>query len=140
MASKLTVAARLLAFRAKYAHLALVGDTQVNRGQCVGLVEVWIDSLGLPHVWGNAADLLDNADEAHYQVVHNLPTNFPVAGDIVVWGSSWGSGYGHTGICVSGAVMSFVAFEQNDPAGSYPHEKTYSYAGVIGWLHPRVVN
>lgn len=115
-----------------------VGDTPGNRGQCVGLVEVWTDSLGLPHTWGNAKDLLAYADLRSYKVTMNLPTNYPVPGDIIVWGETWGGGYGHTGIIVTAAVMSFVAFEQNDPEGSPPHLKLYEYGGVLGWLHPLV--
>lgn len=115
-----------------------IGDTQGNIGQCVGLVEVWIDQLGLPHVWGNAKDLLEYADPCHYRVVPNAPLNFPLPGDIIVWDGTWGGGFGHCGICVSAAVMHFVAFEQNDPIGSPPHEHEYSYDGVIGWLRPEV--
>lgn len=113
-----------------------VGDTAGNRGQCVGLIEVWLDSLGLPHIWGNAKDLLANADPRHYGVIENGPTNYPSVGDIAVWGSMWGNGNGHCGVVVAGDVNRMLVFEQNDPDGSPPHEAYYSYFGVKGWLHP----
>src|SRR5664279_2756913 len=61
------------------------GDTTANKGQCVGLVEKWADLLKLPHIWGNAADLLSNADKSAYGRITNTPTNYPSPGDIVVW-------------------------------------------------------
>lgn len=129
---------RLNPFMASHTGKEGVGDTPGNVGQCVGLVEVWTDSLKLPHVWGNAADLLANAPMNSYGRILNSPTNFPLPGDIVVWGKSWGGGFGHTGIVVTAHVMSFIAFEQNDPDGSTPHLKTYTYSGVVGWLRPFV--
>jgi hypothetical protein len=114
-----------------------VGDTFANKGQCVGLVEAWLDSLGAPHIWGNAKDLLYNAPTGHYKRTYNSPTNLPSVGDVVVWGNTWGSGYGHCGIVVAATAMAFTAFEQNDPLASKPHVKGYSYDGVIGWLTPK---
>lgn len=116
-----------------------VGNTAINRGQCVGLVAVWCDFLGMPHVWGNAKDLLLDAPVPPYVVVLNTPTNYPQPGDIVVWGDSWGGGYGHTAIAVTAAVMEFTAFEQNDPEHSAAHLKLYGYAGVRGWLRVKVM-
>jgi CHAP domain-containing protein len=133
-----SIACRLADFIGLYDSKIAVGNTAGNRGECVGLVEVWFDYLGLPHIWGNAKDLLINAPTPPYVVTINRPTNYPVPGDVIVWGDSWGQGFGHTGICVTGHVRDFTAFEQNDPAGSTPHLKLYGYAGVLGWLHPVV--
>lgn len=132
------IAARLFTFQARYQGLTAVGDTPENRGECVGLVELWIDMLGLPHVWGDAKDLLANADAGHFRRVNNGPDNYPSPGDIVVWNDSWGSGHGHTAIAVTGAPALFIAFEQNDPIGSTPALKCYDYKGVAGWLVPKV--
>ena len=52
-----------------------VGDTSANKGQCVGLVETWIDVFGYPHIWGNAVDLLSNADPNFYEIILNTPDN-----------------------------------------------------------------
>lgn len=138
-APKPSIGEHLALFMRAYQGKANVGNTPANRGECVGLVAVWADALGMPHVWGNAKDLLGNAPVPPYQVVENQPINYPEPGDIVVWGPSWGGGFGHTGIAVTAAVMEFTAFQQNDPDRSTPHLKLYGYDGVIGWLRPKVL-
>jgi len=126
----------------KYTGQANVGDTPQNKGQCVGLIEIWLDNLSIndPHLWGNAKDLLNNADPFKFDIIINTPQNVPEAGDIIVWNSNLGNGNGHTGIFCSGNVNNFNCFEQNDPIGSTPHAKTYDYKNVIGWLHPKSTN
>lgn len=128
---------KLQSFIAQYTGV-LTGDTPQNQGQCVGLIEKWLDSFNLSHIWGNAADLLSNADPSVYTVVHNTPTNSPSPGDIFVFGSSYGGGLGHTGIVTSADVNTITLFEQNDPLGSPPQLKTYTYTGAIGWIHPNI--
>ena len=111
-----------------------IGNTDVNRGQCVGLVEVWLTANGKPHIWGNAAEMIANADSKTYRKVVNIPTNHPRPGAIVCWGSSWGAGAGHTAVVVAANAMGLVVFEQNDPTGSPPVVATHSYSGVQGWI------
>lgn len=117
-------------------HLGVAGsgDNPTNKGQCVGLIELWVDKYKLPHIWGNAVDLLREADPAHYTVVTNGPDNYPPSGAILVWGSSWGGGYGHTAVVVCATSMHVVTFEQNDPEGAPPLVATHTYDGVIGWI------
>lgn len=119
------------------------GDTPENFSQCVGLVELWGDNLGKEHIWGNAKDLLNNADRTSYDVIYNSPFNSPQAGDILVFNSSWGGGYGHTGVVVNASIWSFDLFEQNNPIGEAPHvlhHSTMDYFSVLGWLHPKTVD
>lgn len=121
-----------------------VGDTKENRGECVGLIEVWLDTLHFPHIWGNAIDLLDNADPNFYDVVLNDPYNYPVEGDIVVLGEPFGQYidpkdnkvhyFGHTGIVVRADINTVTLFEQNSPAGSTPRIVQHSYNPVKGWI------
>ena len=125
---------KLLPWVAKTLDVANTGDNPVNRGQCVGLVEAWLDVLGKPHIPGNAKDLLDGADHKVYKVTANLPSNFPQPGAIIVWGGSWGGGYGHTAVVLAANVNHVVTFEQNDPTGSPPLVATHNYSGVIGWI------
>lgn len=114
-----------------------VGNTTENKGECVGLSMVWVNELGLPHIWGHAKDLLANADEKFFEKILNTPDAVPKEGDIIVWGKSFNGTYGHTGIATSkGDVNTFECFEQNDPVGSNCHLKTYNYKAVIGWLRP----
>lgn len=124
----------LAPFIAEYLGKANTGDTPQNAGQCVGLVEKWLDANAKPHIWGNAADLLANADPKMYKRVTNIPTNCPPPGAVVCWNGSWGDGAGHTAIVVAANVMFLAVFEQNDPTGSPPVVATHSYAGVQGWL------
>lgn len=111
-----------------------VGTNAVNRGQCVGLVEVWLAELGLPFVGGNAKDLPANAPPTRYLVVRNGPSNYPPPGAVVCWGASWGGGYGHTAVVVAANGMYLAVFEQNDPSGSPPLVATHSYEGVEAWF------
>lgn len=127
-------------FISKYKGLTGQGNTPQNMGQCVGLVSLWQDNLGAPHEYGNAKDLLNDADTALFDVIENSPTDFPVAGDIIVWGDTWGNGVGHCAIDVTADVNSFTSFEQNDATGVDPNGACEvlthpDYSGVLGWLH-----
>ncbi len=119
-----------------------VGNTNENKGQCVGLVAVYIDSLTLPHIWGDAKDLFANADEKFFDKVLNTLEAIPQQGDIIVWSSAFNGTVGHTGIATGTAdLKTFEVFEQNDPLGSNSHLKTYpNYKFVIGWLKPKITN
>lgn len=136
---------RLAEFIKQYTGVSGTGDTPENKGQCVGLIEVWLDNLGLndPHLYGNAKDLLGNADSNKFDIILNNPNDlsqFPLPGDIAVFDSSWGNGFGHTGITVTANGTAFDLFEQNNPEGSAPVVGSHkNYNGVIGWLHPKVV-
>ena len=112
----------------------LVGDTPENKGQCVGLVEQWLDANLKLHIWGDAKALLVNADPKVYKVTDNTPLNFPPLGAIVVWGADWGNGHGHCAVVVAANASRMAVFEQNNPVGSPPVLATHGYSGVLGWL------
>lgn len=124
----------LAPFISKYLGVANTGDTPGNLGQCVGLIEVWLDANSKPHIPGNAVDLLANADPKIYKKTANIPTNWPQPGNIVCWNATWGAGYGHTAIVVAANVNLMAVFEQNNPIGSPPVVATHNYSGVQGWL------
>lgn len=128
-------------FIKKYEGKEDVGNTPGNIDQCVGLVMVWVEELGLPHFWGHAKDLYANAPEQHFIKIPNSPDAYPIEGDILVYGSSWGGGYGHTGIIVSSNPQedSYKIFEQNIPLEQNPRVVTRdNWNGAIGWLRPKV--
>lgn len=105
--------------------------------QCVDLVQYWNRELGGQRFSGNAIEIIKQP-MGIYEVIKNGPTNIPKEGDIVVWNKNMGAGNGHTGIATGkGSVMTFEAFEQNDPYTSPAHLKEYKYDNVVGWLHPR---
>ncbi len=124
----------LATFISQYLGKANTGDTPQNRGQCVGLVEAWLDANHKPHVWGNADQLLANADLKAYKVIRNIPTNVPPPGSVVCWNSTWGNGSGHTAIVIAANVNLLAVFEQNNPIGSAPVVATHNYSGVQGWI------
>jgi peptidoglycan hydrolase-like protein with peptidoglycan-binding domain len=137
----------------------IIGDTDGNKGECVGLVQVWLNYLGFSeegrgpesqHVWGNAEALLREADsdkkyEPYYDVIYKKSTtDLPVPGDVIVWDASRPNtgGAGHTAVVISADHLTgtFVVFEQNAPnKGALPRIWTYdNYDHVSGWLHPKV--
>jgi len=125
---------KLEAFIARYLGNGLVGTNAVNTGQCTGLAMLWCKANGKPFTWANAKDLLDQADLTSYQVFRNGPFNSPPSGALVVWGSTWGNGYGHVAVVLAANVMHIGVFEQNNPSGASPLVSTHTYDGVIGWL------
>jgi hypothetical protein len=124
----------LLGFIANHLGFDNVGDTPGNKGQCVGLIECWLDANQLPHVWGDAKDLLANADVRRYHVTRNTPANVPPPGSVIVWDGSWGSGHGHCAVVIAANVQYFASFEQNNPIGAGCGVKVHGYACVLGWL------
>lgn len=111
-----------------------VGDTSGNIGQCVGLVEVWFDTMNLSHVWGNACDMPANADPNVFDVVNNSPTYLPPIGSAVVWPKGFGgSDVGHVALIAPGTTLDQMAvFEANDTigggdGGTRLHNFSYEY-------------
>jgi hypothetical protein len=107
--------------------------------QCVDLIDYYCrDVLGIPIVWANAIDWYGQ-DATFEQWIPNVwgdQSNFPLPGDIIVWGKDAvvGTGvFGHIGICVTATGVAFRSFDQNWPPGSPCHSQPHSYHGVIGW-------
>ncbi len=129
-------------FIKKYIGVRGVGNTKKNRGQCVGLVQVWIAALGLSHIWGNARDIFANASPNEYEKIENSPNIYPIEGSILCWNSTMGDGDGHTAIVVSSDPKkdTVEVFESNNPLGNTPRIHTYfNWRGIIGWLKPYVL-
>jgi len=134
---------KLKDFINKWINKGGVGNTPQNKGQCVGLVNVWVSELGLDHIWGNAKDLWKNYNPKQFDFVLNTADAYPLAGDIVVWNEKMGGGYGHTAVATGvhktegKSTDWFEAFSQNDPTGSPCILKKYSYNNVIGFIRPK---
>jgi hypothetical protein len=131
-------------FVAAHTGEANLGDTTGNKGECVGVIEVWLDEHHYPHIWGNAIDLLNNADPNFFEITHNDPYNFPVPGDIAVFGEPFGKYIdnngrvqydGHTGLVVAADANVLTLFEANNPTGAAPRLVNHSYNAVLGWIH-----
>jgi surface antigen len=126
-------------FIKKYTGVHNVGNTTANKGECTGLVMVYIESIGLSHIWGHAKDIFNNASLDEYSKIENKEGAYPVAGDIIIWDSTVSGGYGHIAIVVSSDPIkdTVTVFEQNNPIGSAPTQTTYkSWGKIVGWLHP----
>lgn len=129
------------------AHSVKFGTTDANFGQCTAVADAWEALLGLPFVYGNAIDIYANAPDGEYVKTLNGPTNFPAEGDIIVWHQDPRVGtsqFGHVAVVVSADANSVTVFEQNDTIGGgdgSPRLHHFNnYAGVTGWLHPRVLD
>lgn len=130
-------------FISKYTGVPNVGNTDENKGECVGLVMVWVKNLGLSHFWGHAKDLFANAPSAEWDKIRNAPGIYPIPGSVMVWNGRTGGGYGHTAIVVSSDpdADTFTVFEQNSPLNAPPIVKTYtSWTNVTGWLIPKIAD
>lgn len=112
--------------------------------QCVDLAQYWAKDLGTHTFTGNAIDIINQGNDGDYITVYNNPTNYPLPGDIVVWGSNdprIGTGpYGHVDICVTADGNSLTTFDQNWVEVNAHVVSHHDYTGIIGWLHPRVLD
>lgn len=109
----------------------------VYGAQCFDLVNKWSTTLGYRPFGGLYAYGIFDQPQGNYSQIRNTPDAVPQAGDIIVWNSRYGGGYGHTAIATGvGNTSYFESFDQNYPTGSPAHIVRHSYDGVIGWLRP----
>ena len=123
--------------------------------QCVDLVTAWCmrlkDAAGnafLPSIFSgmDAHDIFESTTpyilEYFERIIYTVTNSPPRKGDIVVWNSNMGGGFGHAGVATgTGSSVNFDCFQQNDdPPGGNPnwtskaHSVTYPYTNVLGWL------
>ena len=113
---------------------ANVGTNDVNRGQCTGLVSLWLEATSKPAIFADGKDYLTLADPHAYHIEVNTPINYPHAGDVINWDGNYGDGHGHVAVVVGANVNQVVVFEQNNPFGHPPIVATHDYTHVLGWL------
>ena len=105
--------------------------------QCMDLAEEYNhDVVGAPRLWGNAIDVWTRFPANHYTRIGNTPDNFPNEGDIILWNTHVGNGYGHIAVAHKADPHSFTSFDQNWPFGSLCHFQGHNYNHVLGWLRP----
>lgn len=114
-----------------------IGDSG-SRDQCVDLWRVYnLRVIGGPNVTGNAVDYWTNFPTDFYDKIPNTPTGVPKLGDVMIWGTNYGT-WGHIAVCTDIAdTKGFTSFDQNDPGKSPCHYQPHNYTGVLGWLRPR---
>jgi len=113
------------------------------KGECLSIVKLYIkEILGFNPppsgtnsaygYWSNFPAPLPN----YFEKIPNTPSGVPQKGDIVIWSTAVGGGYGHIAIFVEGNASSFRSFDQNW-SGKAAHIQGHYYTNVIGWLHPK---
>ncbi len=121
----------LIKYNGKFIEVS--GPSAIN--QCVDCANLYIrDVLGLPMIeWTNAVDFPKKADSTKYDYILNTPSGFPLEGDLIIWGGT----YGHIAIALSNCnADKLICFEQNNPLGTNCHVGNHNYTNVLGWLHP----
>lgn len=98
--------------------------------QCTDLPKQFYIDQGYAHYWrGHGKDTAYNATKlANFRWVK--PSDPAWTGDIVSWGSSWGGGYGHTGIVIADLGDRLRVFHQNPKAAGFA---TLSKRGLVGY-------
>ena len=118
--------------------------------QCVDLYRQYLkDVLNVPQsppVKG-AAWIKSTYDTKLFDWLDNTITAVPKLGDILIWDTRAGGGFGHVAIYKQGNVLSFTSFDQNWPSQGYYdnygnfigtgvcHFQGHNYfGGLVGWL------
>lgn len=130
------MALTLSQFIAKYNGKQLV-YTGADKGQCTAVSHLWEINNGWPLTYGNAKDIYKNASSSIYTKVPYKSGVIPKPGDLIIWNSGVGGGYGHIGLCVSGNKSTFISFDQNWPTGTNAHKQQHTYSSVLGFLRPK---
>lgn len=120
-----------------------IGTNQYDKGECVGLFnKVVLDVTGLLYPLQGAQgakDLLtctNTRPDLFEQVWNdwNDPNQNPSVGDWMVWGSTWGGGYGHVACIESLNGSTFTTIDQNITPNTVTRN-THNWNGIIGWVH-----
>ena len=108
--------------------------------QCVDLYRQFVKEVygcqQSPPVSG-AAKVWDTYNKDFFTRISNGPVNYPNRGDIVIWNTKAGGGYGHIAIAMDAGSYTFNSFDQNWPVGSRCHKQPHNYTNVLGWLTPK---
>lgn len=101
-------------------------------GQCVSLINRYCwEVLNVPAgAWGNAKDWATNSIQRNY---FNLVSGSPILGDIIIFGSDYGGGYGHIAISLGDGRI----FDQNGNAGTGKTGIFPEYKNRIAILRPK---
>ena len=104
------------------------------------LVEAYLADVLHQQRWpGNAVDFAAQVHQG-WRWIPNAPANYPVVGDVVVWGQNAAVGttaFGHCAIALAANANTLLVFGQNWPPGSPSLLKLMDYRGVLGWQHYR---
>ena len=108
--------------------------------QCVDLYRQYckeVLSVTQSPAISGAAKIWDTIDTNIFQKIPNTPTGVPQKGDIMIWNTKMGGGYGHVGIVRNADVLKFTSFDQNWAVGSPPKKVVHNYTNTFGWLRKK---
>lgn len=120
-------------------------NSTIGDGQCVALILKYEnDVLNLtPTGVGNAHDYYDLFDTTPF-LYNNFNkftyngSNKPEIGDIIVWNTNVGGGYGHVDIAYQNiSNTSFIGFDQNWNSPLRTSIENHNYNNVLGWLRKK---
>ena len=107
-------------------------------GQCMDLYHQYVhECLGLEHPGASAAYKLWGYTWKDYDKKTNTSTAVPQKGDIIIWNTNAGGGYGHVAVYLTGDVNSFTSLDQNWPTLSKVTKTNHNYQNIYGWLRPK---
>lgn len=113
--------------------------TGPDSGQCTAVPHLLQKILGLPIVYGNAADIFRNASSAHYKKLGR--TAKIQRCDIIVWGKNAAirtTRFGHVAVGDKDLGRGyFRSLDQNWPTGARTQYIIHPRTGVIGILRPK---
>lgn len=104
--------------------------------QCVDLIMAYYQYLGVSRVSGHGYQYAYNSLPSGWTRIQNTPSFVPEPGDIVVWTTAIGGGYGHVAIFLYGDTNSFTSLDQNWPKGTSCQKVTHNYNAVWGVIRP----
>lgn len=95
-------------------------------------------SRGLTPPIEGAADVWTTYLTEYFTATPNSATNFPEAGDIIIYKKLKSNGFfGHIAIVEKADINRVTIIEQDGITNSLLKRRETSYVSVIGWLHPK---
>lgn len=119
--------------------------TTVGGGQCVALIKQYEqDVLGLvPQAVGNAHQYYDDFYEEpflyeNFDRISYNQNNLPQIGDIIIWSTAVGGGFGHIAIVYENITnTTFTSFDQNWNTPLKCAIENHKYNNILGWIRKK---
>ncbi|WP_308534175.1 G5 domain-containing protein [uncultured Peptoniphilus sp.] len=88
-----------------------------------------------------AYEIFNSSNGSYFTKIRNEYGNlnsYPLPGDIVIWNSNVGGGWGHVGICKSADGNTITLIQQDGSQNWKPtHVARWGYRNCTGWLRPK---
>jgi len=112
------------------------------QGECLSIVKLYIKEVfninpppsGSNSAYGYWSNFPSPLNTVFKKVAYS-PGLIPQPGDIPIWNTKVGNGYGHIDVVVDAGRNNFTGFDQNW-GGRHAHLVTHDYSNIVGWLTP----